>query len=89
MGIHFLVSADRRSSRVRIFGHAYRELRVESIANAELQIRSRDFDNEVRSVFLQSHWSVVVSVRSTHGFKCNVNFEAGAVPTYEGAVQSC
>jgi len=64
------------------------ERRASLISNAELQIRPRDFDNDISWVYLQRHPSITIAVRSTDWFKFNVNFEVGTVPTDESPMQS-
>ena len=62
---------------------------MESVSNVELQIGSRDSDNNVTSIFLESGSSIAVAVWSTYGSEINVNFEVRALPTYKGTVQAC
>ena len=45
------------------------------INNSELQIRPRDIDDDVSSVFLESHPPVLVAVWSTDRLKVDSNFE--------------
>ena len=51
------------------------------ISNGELQVRLRDFDDDVSIVFEQSHKPGALAAWPSNRFELDVNFEIGTVLT--------
>jgi|SRR6266480_100759 len=60
---------------------------IELVGNAKLQIRTRNFDNDVSWVFFHGHTAIAIVARSTNGFKFNVKLEVRAVTTDKSSPQ--
>ena len=59
----------------------------ELVGDTKLQIRERDFNNDVPWVFFHGHTAIAVIARSTNSFKFNVNFEVCAFTTDKSSLQ--
>jgi hypothetical protein len=58
------------------------------VGNSELQVRPRDFQNDILAVFDQVHPPVPVSVRPTDRLEFDIDLEIRTVATDERSVQS-
>jgi len=58
------------------------------VQHTELQVRSRDFEDDVLAAFEQSHPPVCVAVRPANCLELDIDFEVRAVPADERALQS-
>ena len=72
---------------MRLIGR-YKPPAKKLIKNAELQIRSGDFYDDVARIFRGCHSSVAVFVHSTYGSEFNINLEIWTVSAYEASVQT-
>ncbi len=59
------------------------------ISNGELQVRLRDFDDDVSIVFEQSHKPGILAAWPSNRFELDVNFEIGTVLTDKCSSQPC
>lgn len=58
------------------------------VHNTELQVRCRDFENDVLVAFDQRHPSVLVSVRPTDSLEFHIDLEVRTVSADERTLQS-
>jgi hypothetical protein len=59
------------------------------IGDSELQVRPRDFQNDILAVFDEGHPPIRVSVWPTDGSEFNIDLEIRTVPTDKRPLQRC